>query len=104
MKNGTGLTDHQVLVLYLMMHDVAISKELEELPSFLKHREYVQTLPRHQQMSMALWFNQAERDLLAGSNLGPAVEQREREWKAEHKALLESGLSVTEFTADEYSW
>lgn len=81
-----GLGNRTTICLYLMLHDLAL--EGLQIPYELKHIEYAKTLPRPQQLQTAMWFTDAEFELLNGSNLYPAVLDRREEWKAKHAYML----------------
>jgi hypothetical protein len=96
------LGDHQLMCLYLVMHDCVLSGL--SLPYELKHLEYVKTLPRPHQMQTALYFNDAEFDLLRGSNLYPAVLDRRKEWELKHNDMLRKLEGRLPFDASNLSW
>lgn len=83
-----GLSDHAKMCLYLVLHDLALAGDEDAGKLPLKHLEWAKLLPRIEQMRTAMWFNDAEHDLLRGSNLYPAIDERRAGWQDEHKAVL----------------
>lgn len=96
------LSDHAVICLYLMLHDLAL--EGVSLPYDLKHIEYAKTLPRPEQMQTAMWFTEAEFELLNGSNLYPAVLDRRQEWQAKHQHMLKKLEGKVPFDLAKFTW
>lgn len=105
-----GLKDHALICLYLVLLDVKLAGLYTPPHAVaLDHLEYAKTLPRPSQIETALWFSQAEFDLLRGSNLHPAVIERRREWKEEFSAFDRTHLDAVAldgalFTWDRYLW
>lgn len=97
-------SDHSIICLYIMLHDLFLEDEYLSLPYDLKHIEYAKTLPRKEQMQTAMWFTDAEFELLNGSNLYPAVLDRRKEWKAKHEHLLEKLKGRLPFDLSKFTW
>jgi hypothetical protein len=53
------------------------------LPNELQHGIYLSSLPKDDGLQTPLYFSAEERDLLRGTNLHGATEDRERDWRAE---------------------
>lgn len=58
-----------------------------EWPRSLLHKTYLASLPSASNLPTPLYFTESELQLLYGSNLLGAVEDRRAEWSAESKAL-----------------
>lgn len=58
-----------------------------EWPRSLVHKTYLASLPPASNLSTPLYFTESELQLLSGSNLLGAVEDRRKEWSAESAAL-----------------
>lgn len=59
----------------------------------LSHYPYINALPSHDQMRTTLYYTEAERELLRGTNLYGATKAREEGWKNEFDqtiAILET--------------
>lgn len=123
-----SLNDRQLMIYYILAHDDVLSLLLQNgnddaptgsssssdatmldgLGFLLGHIEYIRMMPRPEQMLTPLWWTEVERELLKGSNLGPASDVREQEWKHEHAAFLAAlrDISIPGFKGEEnkYSW
>lgn len=106
LTQGSELGEHQLMCLYLMLHDLALAGvELpESMNNNLTHLEYVKTLPRPEQMQTALWFSDSEFELLNGSNLYPAVLDRRQDWKAKYKHLISKLDGKCDFDLSLLTW
>ncbi|GAA6005800.1 hypothetical protein JCM11491_004015 [Sporobolomyces phaffii] len=81
--------NHEVLVLYLLLH-LLPTDVLAAFPGLnLQHQPYVSTLPTAATMRTTLYFTPQERELLRGSNLFGATEDRERIWQEEWREVTE---------------
>ncbi|GJN87614.1 hypothetical protein Rhopal_000569-T1 [Rhodotorula paludigena] len=71
------------MALYLCLHALpsAITKRVDGLD--LRHHVYVEHLPSRDSMRTTLYFSAVERELLRGSNLHGATEEREAGWRQE---------------------
>lgn len=58
-----------------------------EWPRSLVHKTYLASLPPASNLSTPLYFTESELQLLSGSNLLGAVEDRRKEWSAESEVL-----------------
>ena len=69
----------------------------EQLPEELRHAVYLQSLPTDDELRTPLYYAEEEKELLRGTNLFGATEDRIREWKEESKVvrttLKEDGLT-----------
>ncbi|GAA5920831.1 hypothetical protein JCM1841_005116 [Sporobolomyces salmonicolor] len=77
---------HEVMALYLCLHLLPASlaaRLAADEGLALQHRVYVENLPASEAMRTTLYFSPAERELLRGSNLYGATEERERGWRDE---------------------
>ncbi|GAA6008631.1 hypothetical protein JCM10207_007185 [Rhodosporidiobolus poonsookiae] len=75
--------NHELLALYLCLH-LLPSPLASRIPDLdLQHRVYVDHLPSAASMRSTLYFSPDERELLRGSNLFGATEERERGWREE---------------------
>ena len=107
----SGLKDHAIMCLYLSLLDLHLLGRVEPdahdaavKAAVSRHLEYAKTLPRPEQMETALWFNAEELDLLRGSNLYPAVEERRAEWKAEFAGIQDEHLKSAGIAGDLFTW
>lgn len=107
----SGLKDHAVMCLYLSLLDLHLlgllgpdAPDPAARAAVSRHLEYAKTLPRPDQMETALWFNAAEVDLLRGSNLYPALEERRAEWKAEFAGIQDHHLDSVGIVRDLFTW
>lgn len=64
-------------------------RDRSSLPKEFAHWQYIQSLPTDTELRTPLYFNKSERELLKGTNLYGAVEDRRAEWKAESAAVRE---------------
>lgn len=69
------------------LHIVLIVVRRREWPRSLVHKTYLASLPPASNLSTPLYFTESELQLLSGSNLLGAVEDRRKEWSAESAAL-----------------
>ena len=115
-----GLSDHQCMCLFLILHDLENDKfimlgrnECHDVLDVeislqgrhaLKFLDYVRSLPRSHQMRTALWHNDAEYELLKGSNLAPAVLDRRREWQEEHASFALDCLKACSIEHTDFTW
>ncbi|GAA5835729.1 hypothetical protein JCM11251_007411 [Rhodosporidiobolus azoricus] len=94
--------NHEHLCLYLCLH-VIPSKLAQGLTGLhLRHQVYVDNLPSSDSMRTTLYFSPAERELLRGSNLFGATEDRERGWKEEWEEV--QGWTSDEEVRKELTW
>lgn len=77
------LSDHARVVIYLALHQI-YPTSLDGVA--LLHHPYVQSLPAEEEMRTPLYFNDAERLYLEGTNLAGATRDRETLWRAEWTA------------------
>lgn len=74
-----------------------------EWPRSLVHKTYLASLPPASNLSTPLYFTESELQLLSGSNLLGAVEDRRKEWSAESEVLRsilnEDGLTWERYLA-----
>ncbi|GAA5858413.1 hypothetical protein JCM1840_001192 [Sporobolomyces johnsonii] len=77
--------NHELMALYLCLHllPASLAARLAEEGLKLEHRVYVENLPAGEAMRTTLYFSPEERELLRGSNLYGATEERERGWRDE---------------------
>ncbi|GAA5890206.1 hypothetical protein JCM5296_002850 [Sporobolomyces johnsonii] len=77
--------NHELMALYLCLHllPASLAARLAEEGLELEHRVYVENLPAGEAMRTTLYFSPEERELLRGSNLYGATEERERGWRDE---------------------
>lgn len=95
--------NHELLVLYLVLHLLPPSL-VSSFPDLqLDHQPYVQNLPTSDSFRTTLYFSPQERQLLLGSNLYGATEDRERVWKEEWQEVTES-WTKDERVKEELSW
>ncbi|BGO90464.1 hypothetical protein NBRC10512_004730 [Rhodotorula toruloides] len=88
------LPDHEIMTLYLCLHLLPKSV-VDQVPDLdLQHQPYVDFLPKSEAMRTPLYFTPAERELLRGTNLYGAAQEREDDWKAEWR-------EVTSWVTDE---
>ncbi|BGP38834.1 hypothetical protein JCM10449v2_002772 [Rhodotorula kratochvilovae] len=75
--------NHELMTLYLCLHIVpsSVTERIADLD--LQHRIYVDHLPPSESMRTTLYFTPVERDLLRGSNLFGATEERKHGWRDE---------------------
>lgn len=78
--------DHELMVTYLALHRLSPS----DLPAsvILAHKVYVDSLPKDEDMRTPLYFSEAEMELLKGTNLFGATEDRRKSWKAEWEHVV----------------
>lgn len=78
--------DHELMVTYLALHRLSPS----DLPSnlVLAHKVYVDSLPKEEDMRTPLYFGAAEMELLKGTNLFGATEDRRNSWTTEWKHVV----------------
>ncbi|KGB77599.1 cytoplasmic protein [Cryptococcus deuterogattii 99/473] len=88
---------------YLGLHWVYQERPDAEWPRSLVHKTYLASLPSASNLPTPLYFTESELQLLSGSNLLGAVEDRRAEWSAESKALRtilkEDGLTWERYLA-----
>ncbi|GAA5916508.1 SET domain-containing protein [Sporobolomyces salmoneus] len=95
--------NHELLVLYLVLHTLPPSL-ISNFPKLrLDHGPYVSNLPKADSFRTTLFFTPQERELLRGSNLYGATEDRERMWKEEWQELTEKWIS-DERVRKELTW
>ena len=113
------------MCLYLILHDIYLDSYVRsaphetaktgdgqnfeplnpsDIPIHLKHLEYVKSLPRPEELRTALWHNEKELQLLQGSNLGPAVEERRLEWQVEHTGFQPHHFEACAILLDDFTW
>ncbi|GAA6000217.1 uncharacterized protein JCM10292_004039 [Rhodotorula paludigena] len=82
-KRPARQPDHELMALYLSLHALpsAITMRVDGLD--LRHHVYVEHLPSRDSMRTTLYFSAVERELLRGSNLHGATEEREAGWRQE---------------------
>ncbi|GAA5944299.1 hypothetical protein JCM3775_003319 [Rhodotorula graminis] len=75
--------NHELMALYLCLHvlDPSVVRAIPDLD--LAHQVYVDHLPTSESMRTTLYFSPAERELLRGSNLYGATDEREQGWRQE---------------------
>ena len=107
----SALKDHAIMCLYLSLLDLHLlglaepdAPDAAVKSAVSRHLEYARTLPRPEQMETALWFNAEEFDLLRGSNLYPAVEERRTEWQAEFAGIQDEHLRSLGIARDLFTW
>ncbi|GAA5958701.1 hypothetical protein JCM3765_006008 [Sporobolomyces pararoseus] len=95
--------NHELLVLYLVLHLLtpSLASSLSDLHLF--HQPYVQNLPKSDSFRTTLYFSPQERQLLLGSNLYGATEDRERIWKEEWQEVTEKWIK-DDRVKKELSW
>ncbi|GAA5912543.1 hypothetical protein JCM6882_004797 [Rhodosporidiobolus microsporus] len=82
-QRKTRQPNHELMCLYLCLHTVTPQTAERVSGLSLQHRVYVDDLPSSESMRTTLYFSPSERELLRGSNLFGATEDRERGWKEE---------------------
>ncbi|WVQ97119.1 hypothetical protein IAU59_004229 [Kwoniella sp. CBS 9459] len=96
-REGESWNERMRIGAYLGLHWVHAEKWNASWPSSLAHKIYLDSLPSSSDLSTPLYFTDPELELLNGSNLLGAVEDRKREWRAESDAvrtvLKEEGLT-----------
>ncbi|WVF70755.1 hypothetical protein IAT40_005549 [Kwoniella sp. CBS 6097] len=100
-KEGEKWNERMRIGAYLELHWVYKEKSDALWPSTLAHKVYLDSLPSPSDLTTPLYFNDSELELLKGSNLLGAVEDRKREWKAESDAVR-AVLKEDELTWDRY--
>lgn len=95
-------------MLYLVLHLLPESV-VSLLPDLrLDHRPYVELLPTPDSFRTTLYFSPQERELLRGSNLFGATEDREKIWDAEWREVTQNWISEerlkSELTWERWLW
>ena len=98
------ISDHQAMCLYLCASKAACHGSESAVSEVLRHREYIKTLPSAEQMRTAIWMQDDEMALLAGTTLHAAVHTRRKEWQAEYDKLPKSNLRDWGLSPDTFSW
>ncbi|WVR05731.1 hypothetical protein IAU60_002756 [Kwoniella sp. DSM 27419] len=102
-KAGERWNERMRIGAYLGLHWVYTDSQQPEWPSALRHRTYLESLPKPADLTTPLYFSEPELELLSGTNLLGAVEDRKREWKAESdvvRAVLgDEGLTWERYLA-----
>jgi len=94
--------NHEILALYLILHLISRSILSSHPDLQLQHQPYVDNLPPSKSMQTTLYFSKQERELLRGSNLFGATEDREQGWKEEWEEVV--GWITDERVTREVSW
>ncbi|BGP14819.1 hypothetical protein JCM10213v2_002774 [Rhodosporidiobolus nylandii] len=94
--------NHELMALYLCLHLLPPETVQRVTGLDLQHNVYVDSLPRSPTMRTPLYFSAAERELLRGSNLYGATEDRERGWKEEWEEVR--SWVTDEQVREELSW
>ncbi|GAA5823460.1 hypothetical protein JCM3770_006045 [Rhodotorula araucariae] len=94
--------NHELMTLYLCLHTFPSSVAERAAGLDLQHHVYVDHLPTSDAMRTTLYFAPAERELLRGSNLFGATEEREQGWRDEWEEVR-SWVSDSEIR-DALSW
>lgn len=81
------LPDHEIMTLCLCLHLLPKDLVVRTPGLDLRHQPYVDYLPKPEAMRTTLYFNPAERELLQGTNLYGATQEREDDWKAEWREV-----------------
>jgi hypothetical protein len=96
------------MVLYLILHLLPPSLVSSFPDLHLEHEPYVSNLPTSESMRTTLYFTQQERELLRGSNLYGATEERERIWREEWQEVtgkwIEDEKIKAELTWERWLW
>ncbi|GAA5873147.1 hypothetical protein JCM16303_006955 [Sporobolomyces ruberrimus] len=100
--------NHELMVLYLILHLLPPSLVSSFPDLHLEHEPYVSNLPTSESMRTTLYFTQQERELLRGSNLYGATEERERIWREEWQEVtgkwIEDEKIKAELTWERWLW
>lgn len=102
-KEGKPWNERMRIGAYLGFHWIYQERPETEWPRSLVHKTYLASLPPASNLSTPLYFTESELQLLSGSNLLGAVEDRRKEWSAESAALRsvlkEDGLTWERYLA-----
>ena len=98
------ISDHQAMCLYLCASKAACNGSGSAISDRLRHQDYIGTLPLAEQMRTAIWMQDDEMALLAGTTLHAAVHTRRKEWQAEYDKLPKSNLRDWGLSPDTFSW
>jgi hypothetical protein len=98
----TRQPNHELMALYVLLHLLpsALRERVEGLD--LQHSVYVDALPKPESMRTTLYFTEGERELLRGSNLFGATEDRENGWREEWEEVR--GWIGVEEVREEVTW
>ncbi|GAA5910166.1 hypothetical protein JCM8208_006747 [Rhodotorula glutinis] len=94
--------NHELMALYLCLHVLDPSTVRAIAGLDLAHQVYVDHLPTTESMRTTLYFSPAERELLRGSNLYGATEEREQGWRQEWDEVR--GWISDDAVREELSW
>lgn len=72
---------------YISLHLVHTELKARELGLGLQHYVYVESLPKKEEMRTPAYFSAKEMDLLIGTNLFGAANDRKDGWKDEFKGV-----------------
>ncbi|WVQ71041.1 hypothetical protein IAR50_000566 [Cryptococcus sp. DSM 104548] len=102
-KEGEEWSERMRICAYLGLHWVYEDKPNEEWPAALAHQKYLASLPLPEELTTPLYYDENELNLLQGTNLLGAVQDRKKEWSAESQALRtvlkEEGLTWDRYLA-----
>lgn len=99
--------NHELMALYLCLHTLPPST-VSRIPGLdLEHRTYIEHLPGAATMRTTLYFSPRERELLRGSNLHGATDEREQGWRDEWdevRGWLQDEKVRSELGWDKWLW
>ncbi|GAA5986198.1 hypothetical protein JCM11641_002886 [Rhodosporidiobolus odoratus] len=98
----TRQPNHELMALYVCLHLLSPGAKQAVPKLDLQHQVYVDALPSPESMRTTLYFTADERELLRGSNLFGATEDRERGWKEEWEEVR--GWIANDQVRAELSW
>lgn len=82
----------------------SFSANLYIISSALKHHAYIGTLPTPDKLLTAMYFSDDEREMFKGTNLYPAISDRQTQWTSEWKQCRDAISQVNADWGRAYSW
>jgi hypothetical protein len=88
-----SLNDHQLICAYISLHALPLNEKYEKI---FHHRPYFRSLPEEGTILTPLWWRDQELDLIRGTTLGAAAEERREKWKEEWQDLKNKLRAIEE--------
>ncbi|KAF9505830.1 hypothetical protein BS47DRAFT_1378233 [Hydnum rufescens UP504] len=107
------LSERQIVCSYIVLHWVILSDprssgstDSKTSPSAVhfKHAPYINTFPSPDQLRTPMQFTAAELELLKGTNLYGATEDRQKEWQTEWRQVRDLLSDVNTIWAEKFTW
>ncbi|KAF8333926.1 uncharacterized protein EI90DRAFT_2915493 [Cantharellus anzutake] len=104
-----SLSERQIVCAYIVLHWVILTdrSELERwsrTASHFRHQAYLDTLPHPDQLRTPLQFTPPEFELLKGTNLYGATEDRRKEWSTEWREVRDILADADKIWAEGFTW